>query len=445
MQNGVHKSFMDIVSYRGEGAGGGVSSALKAAVDNFADSQSRWWFLEENDLSCLQGKNKPQVVSCLENDLVQGHYRYCNEFIWPLMHDLPQFAVYHEGDRTLYKEFNRRISNSLQNAGCCNLDLFVHDYQFALLPGLLKASKMSLFWHIPWPRQVSHHFSEQITELCENMLECSKIGFHTSEYAVNFILFVLEFLPNFKVDLDNLIVKNRKNKKCTQILVRPLGLDLKFWKGAQSEQKLSIELPDTPFILSVDRADYTKGIMQRLETIDNFFRTMPEYLGKMAFVQVCQKTRPGLRAFDNYWDDCRDYADEILNRFSSPNWKPLYWHTKPVTQKELSCLYRKASIMLVNPVRDGLNLTAKEYVASLDANTDSGAGVLMLSTGAGVFDELGGEAIAVNPKSSKDMVESLRYSLKLPGAKRQRRINSMKRQLQTNSLEKWWQDFQLTS
>jgi len=434
---------MDIVSYRGEGAGGGVSSALKCAVDNFADSKCRWWFLQNNDLAYLNGDARVHTVSSLENDLIQGHYRYCNEFIWPLMHDLPEFALYKDVDRNFYREFNRQIAKSQMDAGIGSGNIFIHDYQFAILPDLLNSSQMSLFWHIPWPKKVLHHFSEPIAELASGMLSCAKIGFHTAEYAQNFCQFVRDFFPGYKVNMDELVIKNRKTKQLTHLLVRPLGLDLKFWKAADATQNLSIELPDTPIILSVDRADYTKGIMQRLELIDHFFSSKPEYLGKLAFVQICQQTRPGLKAFDDYWANCRDYAAEIEERYGNANWKPLYWHTNAISQQELSGLYKRAQVMLVNPVRDGLNLTAKEYVASLD-NKNSTPGLLMLSSGAGVYNELGDQAIHVNPNSCKDAAEALNYSLKMPKLYRNNRINLMKQRLKTNSLEKWWHDFQLT-
>lgn len=437
---------MDIVSYRGEGAGGGVSSALKAAFDNFGDSKSRWWFLQNNDLSYLNGDARVHPVFNLEHDLVQGHYRYCNEFIWPLMHDLPQFAVFKDADRNYYREFNRKISQIQLDAGIGGKDIFIHDYQFAILPALLKNSQMSIFWHIPWPKNVPHHFSEPISELVLGMLSCAKIGFHTNEYAQNFIQLVHDFCPEYRVNSDELVIKNRKTKKLTRLLVRPLGLDLKFWKAADAKQNLSIELPDTPIILSVDRADYTKGIMQRLEMIDYFFGARPDYVGKLAFVQICQQTRPGLKAFDDYWQNCRDYAYEIEERYAVSNWKPLYWHTNPISQQELSGLYKRAQVMLVNPVRDGLNLTAKEYVASLDSPHDQNhkSGLLMLSSGAGVYDEFGDQAVDVNPNSCKDAAEALNYSLKMPTINRNNRINLMKQRLKTNSLEKWWHDFELT-
>ena len=435
---------MDIVSYRGEGAGGGVSSALKAAVDNFADCKSRWWFLQNNDLAYLNGDERIHTIYSLENDLIQGHYRYCNEFIWPLMHDLPQYATYKDVDRNFYREFNRKIAQLQLDSGIGLENIFIHDYQFALLPALLKNSQMSIFWHIPWPKKVPHHYSEPIAELAQGMLACAKIGFHTTEYAQNFIQFVRDFFPQYRVNVDELVIKNRKTKKITRLLVRPLGLDLKFWKAADAEKNLSIELPDTPIILSVDRADYTKGIMQRLEMIDYFFGSKPEFLGKLAFVQICQQTRPGLKAFDDYWANCREYASSIEQRYASSNWKPLYWHTSPISQQELSGLYKRAQVMLVNPVRDGLNLTAKEYVASLDDNQDSKPGLLMLSSGAGVYNELGDQAVDVNPNSYKDACEALNYSLKMPVSMRNNRIKLMKQRLKTNSLERWWHDFELT-
>jgi trehalose 6-phosphate synthase len=190
-------------------------------------------------------------------------------------------------------------------------------------------------------------------------------------------------------------------------------------------------------VLSVDRTDYTKGILQRICSIDRFFESNPAYVGEVAFLQICQPTRLGLAAFDKYWEECQVRAYQVNARWATNDWRPLVWIDQPVAPPALSWLYKKAAALLVTPLRDGLNLTAKEFVACGDKDP----GALLLSPGAGVWHELGEHALSVKPLLSDQISSQLSLALSMSREERMERSRRMKECLERNTLEDWWHKF----
>jgi trehalose-6-phosphate synthase len=193
------------------------------------------------------------------------------------------------------------------------------------------------------------------------------------------------------------------------------------------------------FVLSVDRADYTKGVLERMNAIDTYFESNPHRVGKITFVQVCQPTRIGLPAFDKYWQKCRARAEELNARWGAQDgaWHPVSWIDKPVPPKVLAWLYSKAESMLINPVRDGLNLTAKEFAVC------STNGSLILSRGAGVWEEIGGNVVALQSLSPEDIARQIEAALTMPQQEKSLRLQAMKRIIKANTLNAWWRRFEL--
>ncbi len=455
---------MNILSYRGPKAGGGVSAALSSLMKTFSDRAggfAHWWHLSGcTVLDALDRRSKAvhELVS-IPAGLIEGHYRYCNEFLWPIMHDLPQHAVFNSIDRHCYRRFNHIFASNILHSCCSHRSshYFVQDYQMALVPRLMRVQPglaVSLFWHIPWPRFVTEEHRPLLVELAEGLLGAQRLGFHTSEYADNFLSFVAAFMPGFSVDFEALTVTpaygktgadffGSRSAAFTQLVVSPLGLDNEFWKSRAGAGFWSVSSPIAEFakwphfVLSVDRADYTKGVLERIDAIDKFFAAHPERLEQVSFLQVCQPTRQGLSAFDNYYRQCRDLADYVNHCYGQGDWQPIVWIDEPMPQSALIELYRSADCMLVNPIRDGLNLTAKEFVGS----SSSRPGALLLSPGAGVFAELGGYCSPVDPSSSVQMAQAIEAGLTMSLPERQERIARMKDILRAHTLEDWWKTF----
>lgn len=435
---------MNIMSYRGPAAAGGVSTALARIIQNSLDENQYWWHM---DCSTLQRRNPQEAtkeaMTCFSPDIVSGHYRYCNGFLWPLLHDLPQYAKFDLSAHFEYLTFNKEVADSiLRNPHESIEEYFVNDYQLALVPGLLCksfASKVIVFWHIPWPRSVSPQFVPFLSEIARGLLGARRIGFHTDEYCENFMNFVAEHLLSYTVDFATRSICFRHSvSRPTELCALPLGLDVGFWKQAAASASIRHEKLDLSgkisgrFILSVDRADYTKGVLERLNAIDEYFARHLHRRGELTFVQVCQPTRMGLAIFDHYWQLCRQRCDEINARWGTGDWQPIHWLDKPVPLSVLSWLYRNTDAMLINPVRDGLNLTAKEFIVC------SHEGALILSRGAGVWQEVGEYALTLDNLSPQAIGAQVERALNLPALERQLYIYRMKKIVETNDLETWW-------
>lgn len=467
---------MDVVSYRGPGAAGGVSSGLGAVWRKESENNSRWWHLNNGILEVLsRSSEQAKYIAMLPDSLVDGHYRFCNEFLWPIMHDLPQFATFSEQYFQHYKSFNRVISEQIDVETTARQDYFIQDYQLAIAPRWLNlyGHKSVIFWHIPWPKNVPAQFTGALQEIVKGMLGASAIGFHTEEYANNFRAFVNQHLPSYRTNSNSFIIenidertarglrthsstyhtsyvlrhdtslRNDNSTSTTRLVVHPLGIDSQFWYELR-EKCSSVDLPDQvgalsdkPVILSVDRVDYTKSVHDRLLIIDKFFQKHPEWIGKITFAQVCARSRKDLSAFDQYWQTCRALIAAVNNTWSQDGWQPVEWIQDPLNCQQLAYLYSHSQTMLVNPVRDGLNLTAKEYVAC----QGNQPGVLLLSPGAGAWHELGSYALPASPVNHEATVESLARGLNMPLKERQLRTLAMKTILASNQLADWWTEF----
>lgn len=464
---------MNILSYRGPGAGGGVSSALSRLTNRlsgltFGHAETlnsyplRWWHLEGSEIKDCFGH---EFIGRPSADVIAGHYRYCNQFLWPILHDMPDYAGDCDADRAFYAEFNQHFARVLRRVRRQSFierysrSFFVHDYQLAFMPSLLRKAglaslQISIFWHIPWPKRVEERHRQAISEIAQGLLESDVIGFHTFEYAFNFLDFVALRLPGVELDRRSLSLKLACGR-IVRLKVMPLGLDLDFWEKAQQSyskedfwgenSSCQNSSPETiaarfgRYVLSVDRCDYTKGVLPRLAAIESFFQRFPEEKGKLTFVQICQRTRNGLPSFDEYYSRCISQAEDLNSRLGDQFWRPLVWMKETVSQESLIGLYRNASVMLINPVRDGLNLTAKEFACSCADLSSPGA--LLLSRGAGVFHEIGKYAIEVVPEDCEQMSTAVKQALLMPESARRRAISLMRRKLDENTLEDWWHAF----
>jgi trehalose-6-phosphate synthase len=452
---------MNIISYRGPCSPGGVSGTLARIYANHASVEDRWWYVSGSTLLTMQKDDRIPAAACqIPQKIIAGHYRYCNEFLWPILHDMPEIAVYSAENRQLYQKFNLSVAGNVANLRHLRQvsASFVNDYQFALLPSLLGAKhSVTAFWHIPWPMAVPDCFAPALAEIAEGLLGSTTLGFHIKEYALNFLHFVSARLPQYAVDFDRQIVYARRpaltpeatvaGPARTKVVVQPLGIDIGFWNNLSRTEaavvqpgimKMKMEMDvDRPFILSVDRTDYTKGILHRLASIDKFFEKYPAFVGQVNFLQLCQATRSGLPAFDRYFQACRAEADRLNARWAAEDWQPVIWIDQPIDASGLSRLYRDAAALLVTPLRDGLNLTVKEFIACSDVDP----GVLLLSPGTGVWHEVGKHALSVIPERPEQVADQILLALSMPREERLIRSKHLKHVLETNTLEHWWEQF----
>jgi trehalose-6-phosphate synthase len=458
---------MNIISYRGPGMAGGVSAALARLWDSHGSNDS-WWYVKDTALNVAGGLDlcaKP--LAYLSPKLIEGHYRFCHEFLWPVLHDLSELAVFNQADHEHYLRFNELLSrltaySSSSSIGSC---YFVQDYQLALMPHLLRRFGINhtmIFMHVPWPKNVSSEHVPTLLPIVKGMLAADMVGFHVAEYGRNFLEFVRRHLPEYSCDFARMKVspadeaiaafrpthflgreKARANVRSTEIVIAPLGLDYDHWHTLANNARATIWQPSLAkkqYVLSVDRADYTKGIAHRIKAIDAFFEKYPNFRGEVVFAQVCGRTRSGISAYDAYWDECRHLEAQLKDRWQTGQWQPLLWFEKPFTAPQLSLLYRNAAAMVVNPVRDGLNLTAKEYVACQGQKP----GVLALSKGAGAWHEMGDKSLEVNPLDPAQMADAIHRALVMTPEEKSARMEVLLKRVKQNTLERWWERFNVS-
>ncbi len=439
---------MNIITYRGPGMAGGLSNSVAQGWHTYADAADRWWNIDKQNLQCLPAGSDDAInLEVISQELLDGHYRYCNEFLWPVLHNLPERSVFRFQANRQYEQFNLLVAETIVKTFKHNQTVqptcFIHDYHFALLPYFLKQqvnARSVFFWHIPWPKKIDQHgIISQLKNIVSGLLYCEAIGFHTNEYAINFIQFVEDNLPEYKCDWNAMSITDRNDpERVTAVMVAPLGIDYEAWQSlAQQNTNSDYQFGQMPYVFSVDRTDYTKGVTKRLEAIDYFFERFPRWQQKVTFVQSCGRTRSGLAQFDQYWQDCHQLQDRVMNNWGTNDWQPLVWVYESLSADRLAGLYNGASVMLVNPIRDGLNLTAKEYVACQTADP----GVLVLSAGAGVWDELGNYSIDVDPHDPNAMAATINRALSLSPGEKALRMNLLKAAVQKNSLVAWWFSF----
>ena len=471
---------MDVISYRGPGVAGGVSSGLANAWRSQKVTDTCWWFLSNEALQNLTpDSNEPTFFTQLSEATCKGHYEFCNNFLWPIMHDLPVHSSFAEEEFAHYKHFNQIFGQFIAYEQRKSKRFFVNDYQLAFLPSYLsqEGGRVSVFWHIPWPKHIPAEYSGVMREVVQGLLHSRTIGFHTQEYADNFMASVKELLPQTRIDNSNMRVsvgqqnfqheqdveqifglssfiarplrftQPRPATAATQIVVAPLGIDQDQWSSMASDEAdertaaLLNNLQGQQIVLSVDRADYTKAVLDRMKIVDRFLSEHPSWQTRISFVQICGRSRAGLKSFDRYWEQCHGMANVVNEKWRTADWQPITWIQDPIPAKSLAVLYGHASTMLVNPVRDGLNLTAKEYVACQKENP----GVLCLSPGAGAWHELGNHALPANPLAAHMTADSIARSLAMPPMEKKWRNQELKRALHSNPLQNWWRSIHATS
>lgn len=422
---------MDIVSYRGPQSPGGVSNCLQTLFHDPRLDVDGWWFLSGNRFRHLSRFPQSSFsLSGCATDLIEGYCHYSNAFLWPLFHGFEQLAEYDVSSRQAYRRVARLLSNAIAQAQLTQ-SVFVNDYQLALLPKLLSAAGLqqsSFFWHIPWPKQIPAAFAEPVSELAHGISCAARIGFQTSEYAENFLHFCHQHLPSLIPHLESAIA------------VAPVAIDFELWSTlAQDEARSARVLAEIGIcaadrvILSVERADYSKGILERLHAIELFLSAQNGACRNVKFVQVVPRTRTGLAAYDLYWQMCVQRVREINSTYAMPGWEPILFIDEQQAPADLACLYARADVMLITAIADGLNLTAKEFVACHQER----AGALILSRGCGAAGELQEPAMIIDPLAPQMVAQKIAAALDCAPHELRARLRRARSIVATNSAGDW--------
>ena len=381
----------------------------------------------------------------LSEEEEQGfYYGLANEGLWPLCHQAFTRPVFRLRDWELYREVNQRFAQAvLEEAGDEPALVFIQDYHFALLPRMLKSMAgnrlvVAQFWHIPWPNREAFHSFPWREELLDGLLGNDLLGFQVRCHCQNFLATVDRALEA-KVDQEQFVI-TRQNSP-TQ--VRPFPISIDFDEHESQAQSLEVEgamqswqqrlnLTDGLLGIGLERLDYTKGIPERLRAFDGLLEAHPEWRGRAVFAQIAVPSRSQLNEYRHIEEEVDRLVASINQRWAQPGWQPvllLKQHFDPV---DMIALHRLARFCVVSSLHDGMNLVAKEFVAS---RTDE-RGVLILSQFTGAVHELP-EALVINPFAIHEVSEAMHRALTMPGEEQARRMSRLREQVAYNNVFRW--------
>jgi alpha,alpha-trehalose-phosphate synthase [UDP-forming] len=385
----------------------------------------------------------------LEDCEVDAYYDgFANRSLWPLCHMLIQHFEYRNEFWERYRAVNLRFAHAVaEEAQRCTgrSTAWIHDYHFALVPEFLRGMRPNLFihqfWHIPFPppdilRLLPRGSHET---LLRGMLGNDLMEFQIDRHAQNFLDCVREFVPDAQVDMRDKVI--RLQDRQVQVAAFPISVDFeKYDELARSQE--NVARADTlrqryasdgrQLGVCVDRVDYTKGIPERLKALELLWSAYPELCGRFTFLFVCTPSRESVPAYAQLEQEVAERVMELNRTYGSEDWTPIVLINENVDAELLAGVYRAADLCLVSSLQDGMNLVAKEYIAS---QADE-RGVLLLSRFAGAAEEIDG-AILINPFNVDGFVSSLRVALEMSQEERRTRMRRMRRRLKNNTIFDW--------
>ncbi len=373
---------------------------------------------------------------------IENYYHgYANQVLWPLCH-ITLDRIYY---RQKYWEDYRKVNRLFAEAVCGELDgsslLWFQDYHLCLAPQLVREQDhqvtMAHFWHIPWPDWSVFRICPQSRELLEALLANDLIGFQIPLFARNFMDCVRESLD---ADIDRARGTVTYRDRTTHIRDFPISVDYAKFDGLASLSRTvrmvrtlreRHGLQNVLVGIGVDRLEYTKALIKRFEAIDLFFERSTRYRGRFTFLQIAVPTRQK-EPYLTYQETVEAMVAKINRKYGRDGWKPVIYLTTKVDHEDLAAYYRLADLAVISSVYDGMNLVAKEYVAS---QTD-GNGVLLLSELAGAAEELEG-CLLVNPYNIEEFCDRIREGLAMPVEEKRARMQSLRRQVRENDIYAW--------
>jgi len=380
----------------------------------------------------------------LTNEEEQGYYYgFANEGLWPLCHVAHTRPVFRKEDWEYYKAVNRRFADVvIDEARSEDPIVLVQDYHFALAPLMIRErlprATIITFWHIPWPNPEAFGICPWREEVLAGMLGSSILGFHTQFHCNNFFDTVDRYLEA-RVDRETFTISYGGDP--TEVRRYPISIE---WPPAALDGQPPVEecrkvvrerlgmAPDLRFGIGVDRLDYTKGIIERFMATERLLELQPEWLGRFSFVQVAAPSRSTLEEYQNLEERVRAIAQRINHRFGRQGYLPIHLIIEHHTAEQVYELYRAADLCYVSSLHDGMNLVAKEFVASRDDEQ----GVLILSQFTGAARELA-EALIVNPYDIEQSAAAMLVALAMPREEQRARMRSMRHLVQEFNVYRW--------
>lgn len=379
----------------------------------------------------------------LSRSHVKKYYHgFSNRTIWPVFSYFPQNAEYNETDWESYREVNKQFAKAIAEVAKPTDTIWIHDYHLILLPSLLRSlmpeAAIGFFLHIPFPTFEIFRLFPWRDTLLEGLLGADLIGFHTYDYARYFLESVHRIMG-----YEHIMGKILIGERIAKVDTFPMGIDYERYAHAvtdksvdEERRRIRTEVGNRKIVLSVDRLDYTKGILPRLKAFDLFLDRFPQYKGQISLILLVVPSRTGVHEYQVLKKSLDQSVGRINGKHGSVDWIPIRYLYRSVAFPQLIALYSIADVALVTPLRDGMNLVAKEFLATKIDDK----GVLVLSEMAGAATELG-EAIIVNPNDETQMVNALETALTMPESEQKERNSILRERLQRYTVSRWASDF----
>lgn len=436
---------------------GGLVSGLSSYLDSMkASTKTDWKYIwigwpgvtvpdrMKEKVKKILSEYQAYPVFISETMMHDFYYGFCNKTIWPLFHYFPSFVNYEDSNWVQYKKVNEIFYSTVLQILKPEDMVWIHDYHLMLLPKLIRETfpsiRIGFFLHIPFPsyeifRLLPYPWQK---ELLLGLCGADVIGFHTNDYTQYFLRCLLRVL-GIDHDMGEFFINDRLVKARTF----PMGIDFRKYAEAshsehvlQEKKKIQAHYRAYRVILSIDRLDYSKGILNRLKGFEIFLQQYPKWQKKVVLLLIVVPSRIGVEHYERINRQIEEYVSGINGKYGTLDWTPIVYQYKYLPFKPLVALYGLSDVALITPLRDGMNLVSKEYIAS---RTDR-RGILVLSEMAGSAKELG-EAILVNPNSIYEIAEALHRALEMPIEERKIRNMKMQERLRKYDVIHWAEDF----
>ncbi len=388
----------------------------------------------------------------LSQEEVDGFYfGFSNRTIWPLFHYFLEYSEFELDSWNTYKKVNQKFADAVLASSGDEDTIWIHDYQLMLVPQMVRAQRPNIaigfFLHIPFPSYEIFRTLPWREEVLEGLLGSDLIGFHTYDYERHFLSSVRRLL-GLEVSFNEIDVSNRLVK----VDSFPMGIDYKKFSTAaknhgnnQANEQSDLQrrlnnhkesTPDAKFILSIDRLDYTKGIAKRLNAFEYFLKKHPEYKEKVRLIILAVPSRSNVPQYKLLKKEVDELVGRINGELATVSWTPIWYFYRSLPFENLIDLYTSSDIAWLTPIRDGMNLVAKEYIATRTDKT----GVLILSEMAGSANEMN-ESLLINPNNFEQISESLYRAINMPIEEQKERNALLQKRLERYNVEKWANDF----
>ena len=368
---------------------------------------------------------------------VQGYYHgFANRTLWPLFHSFPTRMQLEPKDWQIYEAVNRRFAQIAADSAEPGDLIWIHDYHLMRVAPALRQSRpdsrIAFFLHVPFPPADLFRILPWDRELLRGVLACDLVGFHCARYAANF-LDCVEQLLGARVDRAHGRVEH--GQRTVKVAAFPLGIDYERF-SQRARESPDVERGPERIVLGVDRLDYTKGLPQKILAFERLLELHPEHRERIVLLQIAEPSRGAVAEYQRLKREVDELVGRVNGRFGTSGWTPVRYLHRHFDPEELAPLYRDAHVALVTPLRDGMNLVAKEYVACQVRDP----GVLILSRLAGASESMD-EALRVNPYHCDAVAEALQQALGMDAGERMARMRALQSRERRNDVHAWLEAF----